>query len=75
MKKSMSFPTVKGTLIDIVEDRVKRLTAMISGFLSGLASATILLKDEALLPALDAKEGSHRASTEGFAGADCAVNV
>ena len=48
-KKSMSFPIVNGTLIDTALDTMSRPIAMPSGFFSGIASATILRKDDAVL--------------------------
>ena len=64
-KKSMSFPMVKGTLMETAEDTKSNPTAMSKGFRSGFASATILLKDdfpcESLLNACDNLD-----QTEGF---------
>lgn len=45
-KKSMSFPIVKGTLMDTAEETKRRPIAMSSGFFSGLASAAIFLKED-----------------------------
>jgi hypothetical protein len=51
-KKSISLPTVKGTLIDTAEEINNSPIAMDSGFLSGLARAKILRKEDTLCGAL-----------------------
>ena len=47
VKKSMSFPTVKGMLSDTVDDTRSKPIAIVKGFLSGLVSATILRSEAA----------------------------
>jgi hypothetical protein len=45
-KKSMSLPTVNGTLIETADETKSRPTAMSSGFFSGLARDIIFLNDD-----------------------------
>ena len=64
-KKSINFPTVKGTLIDTAEDINNSPIAMSNGFFSGLARAKILRKEDTfwgVLPRICA--GRNRASFE-----------
>jgi hypothetical protein len=64
-KKSINLPTVKGTLIDTVEDINNSPMAMSNGFLSGLARATILRKEETFCGVLlRIGAGRNRASNE-----------
>jgi hypothetical protein len=70
-KKSISFPTENGMLIETVEDMSSRPMAIDRGFFSGLANATILRKDDELDPSLDALSelGKILDSTPGLEGA------
>ena len=68
-KKSIILPTVKGTLIDTAEEINNSPTAMSNGFLSGLARAKILRKEETFCGVLlRIGAGRNRASTVVFLG-------
>ena len=56
----MSFPIVNGTLIETALDTMSNPIAIPRGFFSGRASATILRKEDALLPDSCALDGSSR---------------
>ena len=47
-KKSINLPIVKGTLMETADDMSSNPIAIVSGFHSGLARATIFRKDDAL---------------------------
>lgn len=47
-KKSINLPTVKGTLMETADEASSNTIAIVSGFHSGLARATIFRKDDAL---------------------------
>jgi hypothetical protein len=47
-KKSINLPIVKGTLMETADEVSSNTIAMVSGFHSGLARATIFRKDDAL---------------------------
>jgi hypothetical protein len=68
-KKSIILPTVKGTLIDTAEEINNSPTAMSNGFLSGLARAKILRKEETFCGVLlRIGAGRNRASIVVFLG-------
>lgn len=68
-KKSINLPMVKGILIDTAEEINNSPTAMSSGFLSGLARAKILRKEETFCGVLlRIGAGRNRVSIEGFFG-------
>lgn len=61
---------VNGILIDTVEDTRRREMAIPSGFRSGLASAIILRKEDALFVVSWTDEGRKRVSHERFTSDD-----
>jgi hypothetical protein len=67
-KKSISFPIVKGMLIETDEDTSSNPIAVTRGLRSGLASATILRKEDTELAGSANVEGRTRDNTEGFEG-------
>jgi hypothetical protein len=68
-KKSINFPMVKGILIDTAEEINNSPTAMNNGFLSGLARAKILRKEETFCGVLlRIGAGRNRANIEVFLG-------
>jgi hypothetical protein len=71
-KKSINLPMVKGILIDTAEEINNSPMAMSKGFLSGLARAKILRKEDTFWGVLlRNSEGRNRASAELFLGVFC----
>lgn len=70
----MSFPTVNGMLIDTEDETSNKPTANVKGFFSGLAKATILRNDDALLLSF-AVTGRIRDHNERFGVGDVGAGV
>ena len=66
MKKSMSRPMVKGTLMETALETMSRPMAIPSGLRSGFARARILRKEEALLVVSCASAGRNRLHSDFF---------
>ena len=71
VKKSINLPMENGTLIDTAEETRSKPIAISKGFFSGLAKATIFLKDEELCCGVARNAaGSILLSIEGFGATD-----